>query len=412
MRDKYHLKLRITRKILKIPRLGTVLSYRFTEEGLRLQQTLIHKNIKGYPKTKGFVTKDIQPTKQDLLLTKRLLTAYHKETVAKNNLTHKDIWTILAKGPHAEFINLLQKGDVNEVAFYLCNMSRMGITYGLTQGKDEYNKLISDSTYRRWLDLLNLDKLITLAEALGVLPVEDPEQGKFGLSIFLNVNEAVKKIEQYLKIKIVPPSVEGGLYKLSTFEGGLHNRDITSLYTAVRCRDILKIIINPSICEIGAGIGKNAYYSYLLGINRYTIIDLPYINVLQGFYLIKTLPMANIYLYGEDQTKVKNKNGSIFILPDWSLKEMSGKQFDLTLNQDSFPEIDKIILLEYLQQIRLHTRKFFLSINQESNNIMIVKNLKQHVLSSIMSKEKGVELIYRFPYWLRLGYIEELYEIK
>jgi len=102
--------------------------------------------------------------------------------------------------------------------------------------------------------------------------------------------------------------------------------------------------------------------------------------------------MANIYLYGEDQTKVKNKNGSIFILPDWSLKEMSGKQFDLTLNQDSFPEIDKIILLEYLQQIRLHTRKFFLSINQESNNIMIVKNLKQHVLSSIMSKEKGLNL--------------------
>lgn len=394
----------------RIPRFGPFFSYSFTNEGIRLQHMIIHRNIKGYPKIEGFIEKDITPTKQDLLLTERLSKAYKKALVdekKEKNTQTQDMWTFLKKGPHADFFSLLRNDDINSLAFYLCNVSRMGLTHGITQGKLEYGKIISNSVYRRWLALFNLDSLIALAEAIGVIELEDPEQGDFGLSIFSDVDEIVKKIEKRLKIRIVPPNIEGALYKLSTSKGGIHIRDISAVYTSWRCKELLKNIKNPSICEIGAGVGKAAYYSWLFGIRDYTIIDLPHINVLQGFYLIKALPSAKIFLYGE----VGNKENSISILPDSSFKKIRSKEFDITLNQDSFPEIDKKIVLGYLNQIRTNTRKFFLSINQESRNTMMTGNLKQNVVSELVSEGKGYERVYRFPHWMREGYVEELYKI-
>jgi len=402
------IKGRLLRKIKKIPWLGPIFSYKYTEEGVRLQHMLIHKNFKGYPRIEGIIEKDIVPTKQDLLLTRRLLRAYKKaltDRKKEKSGSRQDIWTFLAKGPHSSFFELLKKENIKEIAFYLCNMSRMGITHGITQGEIEFNKITSEPVHRNWLGLFMFDELIALAEAFGVIPLENPEQGNYGMAIFSNIDEIVKKIENFLGISIIPPNIEGGTYKLKTKKGDFHYRDIASLYTAWRCREILKNIQNPSMCEIGAGIGKTAYYSNLLGIKRYTIIDLPHINILQGFYLIKSLPKEKISLYGE-----KN-NGNISILPDFAFAKTNGKVFDLTLNQDSFPEIDKKTVLDYLNKIKLHTKDFFLSINQESQNTMMVGDLKQHIVSELVSEARGFEKVYRFPYWLRAGYIEELYKI-
>lgn len=404
------IKGRVLRKIKKIPWLRPIFSYRYSNESSRLQHMLIHGGFKGYPEIEGIIEKDIMPTNQDLLLTKRLLKAYKKASEdgkKEKKGSRQDIWTFLEKRPHAEFFSLLDNKDVNPLTFYLCNMSRMGITDGITQGTMEFKKIISDRIYRRWLSLLNLDKLIALAEAVEALPLEDPEQGEFGLSFFSDVNEIVEKIEKRLKIPIVPPNIEGGLLKVPTNKGGIHDRDITAIYTSLRCKEILKEIKNPSICEIGAGVGKNAYYSHLFGLHSYVIIDLPHINILQGFYLIKSLPSAKIFLYGEKS----DKENSISILPDWSLKKINGKHFDLTLNQDSFPEINRNTVVDYLKQIRLHTKYFFLSINQESQNAMTIGNLKQHIISKLVFEAGGFNKIYRFPYWLRKGYVEELYKI-
>ena len=404
------IKGRLLRKIKKIPWLGPIFSYKYTEEGVRLQHMLIHKNFKGYPRIEGIIEKDIVPTKQDLLLTRRLLRAYKKaltDRKKEKSGSRQDIWTFLAKGPHSSFFELLKKENIKEIAFYLCNMSRMGITHGITQGEIEFNKITSEPVHRNWLGLFMFDELIALAEAFGVIPLENPEQGNYGMAIFSNIDEIVKKIENFLGISIIPPNIEGGTYKLKTKKGDFHYRDIASLYTAWRCREILKNIQNPSMCEIGAGIGKTAYYSNLLGIKRYTIIDLPHINILQGFYLIKSFPRAKISLYGEENSG----NNYISILPDFAFDKINGKVFDLTLNQDSFPEIDRKIVLDYLCKIKQHTKNLFLSINQESQNTMMIGDLKQHNVSELVSETKSFERIHRFPYWLRAGYIEELYKI-
>ncbi len=403
---------KVAEALIKKSPLGSFYFYNHTEEGIRMAHMLRHKRIKGYPKVSLAVTEEIKPSRQDLLLTERLLRSYRKavqDIKIEKKTSRSDMWNFLEKGPHSKFISLLKMRDINEVAYYLCNMSKMGITHGITQGKLDYEKVLSNPIYRKWLSLFNLDKLVSLAEALGVLPLEDPEQGQFGLSILTDVDELVKKIENRLKISIIPPNIEGGLYKLKTKKGGVHNRDLTSVYTAWRCTQILKAIKNPSICEIGPGIGKTAYYLYILGIKDITLIDLPHINVLQGYYLIKSLPSASIVLYGEKKVK---KNNSISILPNSEFRKLQKKRFNLTLNQDSFPEIDKKTVSVYLRQIKFNTKDFFLSINQESRNTMMVDKLRQHVVSELVSEVKGFSQIYRMIYWLREGYIEELYQIK
>ena len=393
----------ISNKIAKKIPLLTYLLPSDQDESIR-RHMLAHRNVKKYPKLDLVATNDIKPTKQDLLLTVRLIKAYKKAMYGQKVEKYAsglDIWSFLAKGPHAEFIKLLQKEDIGSIAFYLCNMSKMGITHGITQGEIEYKKITSDSNYRRWLTLFSLDKLLSLAEALGVTPYENPEQRQSGLYAFPDT--VLPKIEASLRIPIIPPNIEGGLFKLKTKRGCIHSRDIMSLYTAWRCKEILKDVKNPSICEIGPGIGKSAYYAYLMGIKSYTLIDLPHINVLQGFYLIKCLPSANIVLYGEMS---KTKNNLIRILPDWSLSTVPDKAFDLSLNQDSFAEIDKQTVIDYLRQTRVHTKKYFLSINQESQNTMMIGELRQNIVSKLVSEVKGFKQIYRFPYWLREGSVE------
>lgn len=82
------------------------------------------------------------------------------------------------------------------------------------------------------------------------------------------------------------------------------------------------------------------------------------------------------------------------------------------LNEDSFPEINEKIVKSYLKQIKTNTKSYFLSINQESQNTMMIKNLDQHIVSQLILEEGGFDQIYRFLYWMREGYVEELYKIN
>lgn len=393
-----------------ISKFGLTYYLNFTEEGKRLNEMLYHKNLQKYVTGRLIPTRKKNPTKEDILLTSRLLASYEKacfDREYKIKLQNSDMWDFLEQGPHSDLINLLKKRDVKKIAYYLCNMSGMGATHGITQGTLEYRKITTESPYRRWLEMYNLDKLILLAEALGIITRKNPEQGESDLSITLE--EMISQIELCLKIPILPPDIEGLLYKIKTKKGSFHNRDIMSLYTAWRIKGILKEVKKPNVCEIGCGLGKTAFYAYEMGIKRYTLIDLPHVNILQGFYLIKSLPAATIVLYGEKESVKKD---AIYILPDWWLGKEKYILFDLVLNQDSFPEIDKQVVANYLKDIKRLSRYYFLSVNQESRNTMMIDGIKQNIVNELTMEVGGFELVYRYPYWLREGYVEELFKIS
>ena len=166
---------------------------------------------------------------------------------------------------------------------------------------------------------------------------------------------------------------------------------------------------NSSILEIGAGTGRTAYYASKFGIKDITILDLPYVCILSGYYLIKALPNEDVVLYGENP---HDETPSIKILPYWCIQEIPDQTLDLTLNQDSFPEINYNTVMEYLSQIHRTTKHYFLSINQEGECQQTGPDRLQLVVPQLMNKlGNAYKRIYRFPYWEREGYIEELYKV-
>jgi hypothetical protein len=387
---------------------------RFDYLSSKIEDKLLHGNSRekmkfnhhipqGLPKEDWDIISHVEPTTQDIAIAERLLTAYTK--AIKDSILGKpkqDVWGELKKGQHNKFITLLNKSEPKELAEYLCNMAGRGATNGVLQGYEFDN----EDEIRRRVAYIK-DKLVALGEAVGAIPPENPEQGAWGENIYLDADKVATKIEKIMGISITSLPGDGGMLKLRTKKGLLfQEREIFCLYSAW----LIHKLNAKHICEIGAGVARTAYYCHKFGIMDYTMIDLPHMNVLQGFYILKNLPEAKVYLYGE----TIDAQDSIKIYPDWFFSTINTKQFDLVHNQDSFPEIDKHIVLDYLQQIKKNTTSYFLNINHESRPSMNIKNSDkcENNVPELIKITKGYKLLSRHLYWLRPGYTEELYEIN
>jgi hypothetical protein len=219
----------------------------------------------------------------------------------------------------------------------------------------------------------------------------------------MQVEDVVDRIEHALGISIRPPVGILPVSGLALDGGALHYRHINALYTAVRVRDLTSP--GDAVGEFGGGIGLLALYLRRLGRPDVTIYDLPLVNALAAYFLMGALGEDAVCLEGEpDQpTAVKVKTGeSCFLARD--------QGFALSVNQDSFPEIDESIVRDYLGQIRRTTSRYFLSINHEVEHIK-AGDAKHLNVSTLVAGEPGFHRFYRMPYWLRRGYVEELYTV-
>ncbi len=200
----------------------------------------------------------------------------------------------------------------------------------------------------------------------------------------------------------MPPTGILPLAGLKIRDGALHYRHINALYTAIR----VKSLTNKSdhICEFGGGLGFIPFYLSRFGYTNYTLFDLPIVNVLSGYSLIMALGGEAVCLEGE--TPSTNK---INIRSDLSCQQEPDKKFALALNQDSFPEIDRGIVTDYLNVIHPNNdQKYFLSINHEVQHATV--DDKKHLnVSNLLKEDKRFTKLYRAPYWLRKGFVEELY---
>ena len=63
-----------------------------------------------------------------------------------------------------------------------------------------------------------------------------------------------------------------------------------------------------------------------------------------------------------------------------------------------------------MKHIQRFTKKF-LHINQEAQQFDPITNWKQGVIFECIDEVGGYNQVYRFPYWMMEGYVEELYDI-
>jgi putative sugar O-methyltransferase len=305
------------------------------------------------------------------------------------------------KDHHDDLTSTLISRDPGRVADYLRNMHMHKATFGVSGDVNDHTRMNS-RLERSKRGAVIKDILVSLAEALAILPYETLVPYVAKKNIYEDADALVDKIGRKLGIRIAPPEIDGGLYKMALKDVSFDERDLWSLYAAWR----IKINARPgsAIAEIGAGMGKVARYTSLFGFEDYSIFDLPFMNVIQGWYLLKTMGEKNVRLYGEQA-----EESAIKVLPYWKLGETE-KSYGLVLNQDSFPEIHRDIVSGYLEIIR-DRADHFLSINHEHQAPLYGGSDEKHLLvPQITAGMPALTKKYRFPFWLRQGYVEELYE--
>jgi hypothetical protein len=382
----------------------------------RRQRIISHYNANLSANVNAGFEPDREAADEDRVIAERLLRAHGKavdEERRRDPSTEPDVWSVMA-GVQGNFSSVLRNNDPAALATYLCNMAKQDATAGVGQGHIEYAKTRFNPLFREYLARIFKDRLLSLAEAVGAVACENPEQGSWGESFSLDVDYLVDEIEKTLGIDISPPPIEGGQFKIHSRRGRFHERDLHAIFTAWSLRQILDGVADPRLCEIGAGVGKVPYWASRFGMGSYTTIDLPRINVLQGYYLLKTLGADKVALYGEEglgEKGVVPPRGKACVLPYFMINEIEASNFDLVMNQDSFPELSRDKVLVYLEWMRATATGHFYSINHESRPSAGTGN-RQNSVPELVRQTGGFKRLSRVPYWLRNGYVSELYRVN
>ena len=141
--------------------------------------------------------------------------------------------------------------------------------------------------------------------------------------------------------------------------------------------------------EIGAGLGRTAFYAHSAGISDYTIVDLPLANAAQAYFLGRTIGPDNLKLAGEQSS------APVKILPPSALNTVTA---GIVINADSLTEMDRSFADQYVAFAR-DNADVFISINHEVNGF---------TAADVIISEMPDVFCMRYPHPMRAGYVEEV----
>lgn len=171
-------------------------------------------------------------------------------------------------------------------------------------------------------------------------------------------------------------------------------RSVYAMYQAYKTVTVSNITGCKSVMEIGAGLGRSAYYSYKAGIKNYSIIDIPLTCAAQAYFLGRVLGEDKVSLFGEEP-----KQDAIRILPPAAIGEVA---CDMTVNVDSLTEMDRSVAEGYIGHA-LDRSKVLFSINHEVNSFTV---------NEIIRSKRPDAKVLRNGSPVRAGYMEEIVFIR
>jgi hypothetical protein len=250
-----------------------------------------------------------------------------------------------------------------------------------------------------------------LAEAVGVVRTECQEQGAIGSGLKNGAESLVQKIEQEIGISIDFPGISGSYgYKvgdrLITPESPEH------IYVALRISEAVDRYLPQStadsmrIVEIGAGFGGTAHWVLKMRttkVRQYTIIDLPLVNVFQGYFLSKAFGVDTVAFFGEATADDKR----VRVFPTHAMASLEKGSFDLAINENSMPEMPAGVVERYISQIKTSGAQMFYSYNQEADSP--IAGIPQTLVPEVVKRVGGFHRHSRNCSWIRPGYVEEVY---
>jgi hypothetical protein len=346
-------------------------------------------------------------TDADVAICERLIAAFNV-MLQEGGQTHgrpdHGLWAWIWDKHHRRLAEALERGDPRHLASLLASMFREDFAAGIGHGGP-----VSD--LESWLGSRiqgrkGLDALVSLAEALGVVPVENPEQGRAGVAFDAGIAQLVASVDTSLGLRIDTPNV-GAPFGLAVEERLITLETPELLYAAMRLDQATRMYLHasaakrPSIVEIGGGYGGMCYWLMRMrpDVARYTIVDLPTVSVLQGYFLAEALGPAAVSFLGEPPAQVT-------LVPNFALSHVD-TPFDVLVNKDSMPEMPRDVMIGYLEWARSNCTGFFYSYNQETAAEILGHT--QGIVSKEIKTVGGFECVRRDHSWLRRGYAEEIY---
>lgn len=294
---------------------------------------------------------------------------------------------------HQFFLDWMRNGELEKAHDHLNVMHQSPLMVGISQGSNEYDIMQRYPETMHMRLLRTWDVMLGVMEYVGVIGPQNHEQGASFIAT------PIEELLRNLPDTIAAPRWQGGLWGMKTSRGLFSDRDLMSLYIALKIRE--KYPKETRILEIGGGAGFTAYWLHKFGFHNVFLVDIPSVAACQAYQLAANIGAENISLPNEShEAPVK------FIPIDTILHRVD--KFDLVVNCDSMPEMDKESLTGYLNFISTNARTFY-SINQETRGTY--NGVMQHVIRSVIKNEFGGRLnrIDRSRFWLRDGYSEEWY---
>jgi hypothetical protein len=336
----------------------------------------------------------------DVALCARLIDAFRAaeaDAPAPSGMWSHDIFS----ERHRKLREALDRADPRLLAELLSSMFRSDFVIGMALGS--LGLAAQSRISRRFSTLYILSKLAALSECLGAARTESPEQGKVAIAFQDGIEQLVKDAETALGAPLDFPNV-GAAYGVVVAGRLLTSDSPDQMYAAVRLLGAVRAHLPSaempfSVVEIGGGYGGMAYWLSLIATPKYTIIDLPIVNVLQGYFLGQALGPSEISCYGEEPSQIS-------LLPTHALAAVEAP-FTVLANKDSMPEIPEPIVLEYLDWAATRCTGLFYSYNQEA--AAPFDDTPQTVVRDAVRAVGGLSLIRRDHSWLRKGYVEEIY---
>lgn len=354
-------------------------------------------NIPSFHQPEGAVTKGEYDIQDDNLI-KRIVASYN--VADKFFVNDKGVfWSEWLWNCKKEIHNLLLARDCNLLKYILRNPATNNLLYGFEGNA----KLLLDKNLNKKINSFDeYDKILTLATVLGVVRAQYTEMFYSNIDRFIfpiDVNKLIYRISKLLNLPLnIFPNPFSGEKGIVTKFGIASIRAVYALYQAALINQVSQnfSIKEPKILEIGAGLGRTAFYTYQMGFKDYSIIDIPMTNVAHSYFLGRTLGENCIQLLGEEV-----HGHAIRILPSFYI-DFIREDFDIILNVDSLTEMDENSQRTYMSFIENHT-KIFISINHENNKYTVTELCKE--LKNIRYKERRIH-----P--MRRGYIEDIIIFK
>ncbi len=385
-------------------RLGSRLGVTWFLKMLCRPQWLFESNVTVLGRIVTF-TGPADRTEADIRLCERIMQAYEAARGDQGDLG--PIWTSKIERHHAALHAALISGDPERVDEQLRWTFRRPFLSGISTPID-----LEDPAAPRYWGLMTFDSLVSLAEAIGVVRTECPEQGAVGLAFSNGIDALPGHIEEALQISLDFPRV-GAPYGILIGGRLIIRETARHLHAAVRLREVIEVHIgrrpedDVHVVEIGGGFGGAAmWYLRMLQAHSgsYTIIDLPLMNAFQAYLLAHVYGADSLRLFGEE-----TDDRLIRILPPDTIRTRK-MTADLAFNQDSLPEMSDSAAREYLSWIEERVSGLFVSCNQEA--AARFEGTDQIVVAELARDFEGLRRISRQPSWTRRGYVEEIYRCR